>query len=70
MPTEKLYDGIMMIDFANSTTWKGQTLGRKDGTDAVKLGETWFVEQMDAWRDQPDIQSAFPDLGDYIEFAR
>ena len=23
MPSDKLYDGIKMIDFANSTTWKG-----------------------------------------------
>ena len=56
-----------MLDFNNSTnTHHYQMVGRKDGTNAIKLGEGWVEEQMDLYRDTTSLQKEYSTFGDFI----
>jgi len=53
-----------MLDFSNSTTWGHQTLGRKDGSNAINHN---LLEKFDEWTASLDLQKKYPRIGDYIK---
>ena len=65
-PSESLPGGLAMLDFSNKTTWGHQMLGRKDGANAIKLGEEWAGKMFDKWDEQPEMQQNHLELGKYV----
>ena len=56
-----------MLDFTNSTnTWHFQMVGRKDGAQAIQLGEGWIEHKIELFRDTPSIQKEHATFGEFI----
>ena len=66
-PSEALEGGLQLLDFNNAThTYEIQMVGRKDGENAVKLGEGYYFDKMEEWDSSPELKQEYPRLGDYL----
>ena len=55
-PSDSLGGPLSLLNFDNATsTWPMQMVGRLDGENAIKTGETFYFDKMDEWRDSPVI---------------
>jgi len=70
-PSTALPGGLKLLDVTNSTnTWPMQMQGRKDGKEAIAMGEGAIFEKMQEWDNSSDLQSNFSRLGDYIQHVK
>lgn len=66
-PATPLASGLGILDADNSTsTFPMQLLGRQDGADAVKAGESFMFRHMDKWNSDGVIRAQYPRLSGYL----